>query len=223
MPRCTGPSCGRREPQRRDALANRKALLEAAGRVFAEQGYRNASVREICRLAGVNIGAINRHFGSKDALYETVLVAAGRALLERETVPRLEDFGDPREALRAWMHFHLRLMLLHKRQDPIAGQLLTKEIRDPTPALDQYAAMVVAPVRAELARIVAGVLGEPAETPRVQTATTFTMGTCAFQGVGAPMLERVGQPTPSTEGEVAARLEQLYPMVLAGILQTPPG
>src|SRR5262245_16335507 len=51
----------------------RQRLLEAAGKVFAEQG-KDAPVRTILQKAGVkNIAAINYYFGDKDQLYEEVL------------------------------------------------------------------------------------------------------------------------------------------------------
>jgi AcrR family transcriptional regulator len=52
-------------------------LLEAAGEVFAEYGFKAATVRKILQRAGVsNIAAINYYFGDKEALYaEAVKVA----------------------------------------------------------------------------------------------------------------------------------------------------
>jgi len=51
----------------------RDRLLEGALRVFSEQGFRAASVREITDLVGVNIAAVNYYFGSKDGLIRSVL------------------------------------------------------------------------------------------------------------------------------------------------------
>ena len=51
----------------------KEALLLAAGELFAERGYDGTSIRAIAEKAKANIAAINYHFGSKDALYASVL------------------------------------------------------------------------------------------------------------------------------------------------------
>jgi len=43
-----------------------------AQEVFAEKGYREATVEDICSRAKSNIAAINYHFGSKEELYAQV-------------------------------------------------------------------------------------------------------------------------------------------------------
>ncbi|CAM5783808.1 hypothetical protein CCAE64S_01232 [Castellaniella caeni] len=50
----------------------RDAILDAAERLFAEQGHDKTSMRQITKTAQVNLSAVNYHFGSKDALIEAV-------------------------------------------------------------------------------------------------------------------------------------------------------
>jgi len=48
--------------------ATKAAVLCAAERLFALNGFQNVSVRDITAEAGVNLASVNYHFGSKDAL-----------------------------------------------------------------------------------------------------------------------------------------------------------
>ena len=70
-------SPGQTHPKRRrDAAATRSAILEAATRRFACQGYQCAGVREIAADAGVNAAMVNRYFGSKEGLFAEVVERA---------------------------------------------------------------------------------------------------------------------------------------------------
>jgi AcrR family transcriptional regulator len=46
----------------------RQIILEAAQRLFAQKGFAEVSLRELTRVAGVNLAAVHYHFGSKDGL-----------------------------------------------------------------------------------------------------------------------------------------------------------
>ncbi len=48
-------------------------IIEAAELEFAERGYRGASIREITRRAGVNVAAVNYHFGNKEVLFKEMV------------------------------------------------------------------------------------------------------------------------------------------------------
>ena len=48
----------------------RERLLQAAFEVFAEQGFKTTTVRDICCRADVNVASVNYYFGSKQELYE---------------------------------------------------------------------------------------------------------------------------------------------------------
>lgn len=47
----------------------RESLLEVAQKLFSEKSYEEVSTREIAETAGVNLGAIQYHFGSKAKLF----------------------------------------------------------------------------------------------------------------------------------------------------------
>ena len=54
---------------RKGSANTRKSLLTAASDIFAEKGYWNTTIAEICERAKANIAAVNYHFGDKETLY----------------------------------------------------------------------------------------------------------------------------------------------------------
>jgi AcrR family transcriptional regulator len=48
-------------------------LVEAAEKLFAENGFEAVSVRDITKEAGANVAAVNYHFGSRDGLVVAVM------------------------------------------------------------------------------------------------------------------------------------------------------
>jgi AcrR family transcriptional regulator len=65
------------------AQSTRNAILEAARRIFASQGYDAASIDEIAAAARVTSGALYHHFRSKRELMRAVFEALEAALKER--------------------------------------------------------------------------------------------------------------------------------------------
>jgi AcrR family transcriptional regulator len=77
-------------PLRADAMRNRARVLEVAYETFAAEGL-SVPIDEIARRAGVGAGTIYRHFPTKEALFQAVimdrmqhLVDVGYALLESD-------------------------------------------------------------------------------------------------------------------------------------------
>lgn len=62
----------------RDAEATRRALLDAARTLFAQDGYDATTVRAVADRAGVNQALLFRYFGNKEGLF--VEAVRGRAL-----------------------------------------------------------------------------------------------------------------------------------------------
>jgi AcrR family transcriptional regulator len=68
-------------PLRADARRNRARILQAAEVVFPASGM-STPVEEIARQAGVGIGTVYRHFPTKAALFEAILVSRIERLAE---------------------------------------------------------------------------------------------------------------------------------------------
>jgi AcrR family transcriptional regulator len=77
-------------------------ILEAASRLFAEQGLEAVSSRSVTAEAGVNIAAVNYYFGSKAALLQAMTQRFFLAV-NREQLDRLEALtaGTPTPSVRA--------------------------------------------------------------------------------------------------------------------------
>lgn len=75
--------------KKREEASTRDRILAAAERLFSHQGLERATIRGIAAEAGVNIAAVNYHFGSKEALErETFRVLAER--VNRDRLDRLQ-------------------------------------------------------------------------------------------------------------------------------------
>jgi hypothetical protein len=75
-----------------DARANRGRTLDVAEEVFGKGG-ESASTEEVARLAGVGIATVFRHFPTKAALLQAVLVCRGSIACasrpKRCSIPRI--------------------------------------------------------------------------------------------------------------------------------------
>jgi len=63
-------------------------ILQAAGKLFARQGYYGTSTREIARLAGVSENTLFRHFKNKEELFWASLRSYSAGLKFRQDVQR---------------------------------------------------------------------------------------------------------------------------------------
>ena len=115
----------------RDAV--RERILEAAGSEFAERGFENATVRQICHKAGANGAAVNYYFGDKQQLYlETVRLASEARIEQISPPPR-----DPSTPAEVHLYDHVRTLLermLGSEQDPWQVKLLMREVLQPPEA-----------------------------------------------------------------------------------------
>jgi AcrR family transcriptional regulator len=81
---------------RADARRNVERILQAAEEVFATQGLA-VPIDVVAARAGVGIGTVYRHFPTKEALFEAIVVARLEGLVQR--AQQLSTAGDPGDAV----------------------------------------------------------------------------------------------------------------------------
>ncbi len=155
-------------------------LLDAAGEVFAEFGFRAATVRQICEKAGANIAAINYYFGDKEGLYLAVLRSVPDAQAEKyPPQSRLRRNATAEHQLRDYVQ-----ALLQRVFDPGRpgwhAKLIAREMAEPTRALGTLLEDVARPLHRELADIVRRLLGSSATDEIVRLAALSVIGQCVY-------------------------------------------
>jgi AcrR family transcriptional regulator len=190
----------------RDATEAR--ILESAGHVFAETGFQAAKVRDICARAGVNLAAVNYHFGDKLGLYNEVLRFAACAAGSAARLDPVPQGRTPEARLRAFV-----LGLLEKiyGEDRPAWpvRLMTHELAQPTPALDWVVEQVMRPKHDAIRALVAGVIGRPVDDRQTRLCAQSIMGQIIVYAHGREVLKRLWPDlkfTPETLEEIAGHI-----------------
>jgi AcrR family transcriptional regulator len=140
----------------RDADRSRRAILEAATRLFAQGGYDGTSLADVGAAAGLSRQTPAYFFGSKDELYSAVLQELF-AERERELVPAfapLHDYasGDDKRPLKkalgkaidAYLDFletHPEFVALTQREAVDGGRRLTTTPHRSSAMEDAFAAL----------------------------------------------------------------------------------
>jgi AcrR family transcriptional regulator len=94
-------------------VSRRSRILSAAARVFAEKGFRHATIRDVANAAKIADGTIYNYFKNKDAL----LTALFQQLSQSEQAPLLEKKGDLQAVVLA------RIQQLHDQYDHVIAVL----------------------------------------------------------------------------------------------------
>jgi TetR/AcrR family transcriptional regulator, regulator of cefoperazone and chloramphenicol sensitivity len=201
----------------------RQRLLNAAGRLFAERGFKDVPIREICREAGANVAAVNYYFWDKAGLYRELLAHMIDVTWRREREQLEQDLNGkaPEEKLYVYVRrFISDLVKEPDEQSIVLQQLTSREMVDPSPEFEVVFEKGMRPNFQLLCRIVSEIAGVPPDDPRVVNCTNSTMGRCLLYG-SAKKLSKYFAPgvefTPAIVDGIALHVTQFS---LAGIRAT---
>lgn len=184
----------------------RERLLDAAGEVFAEHGFKGATVRDICARAGANVAAVNYYYRDKEGLYTTCLAQWARNALEKfPPLLGLAPDAPAEDRLAAFIRSFL-LRLLDNSRYAWHGKLMSREMFEPTGALDRMVEEMVRPLSQMLGGILRELLGPAgAEDELVGRSVFSVVGQCLFYHFAQPVVRRLhGLPEHYSASEIDA-------------------
>jgi AcrR family transcriptional regulator len=117
-------AAARTEPE-----ARRDQVLRVAEALFARAGYRGVGLREIAAQVGIRAPSLFKHFPSKDALYNAVLISIFDRLVE--VAKRLEGDGSFEARLESFIGGYVDLVA----NDPNVVPLLFRELMERSEAM----------------------------------------------------------------------------------------
>ena len=178
----------------------RERLLEAAAEVFADGGYRRATIAKICRRAGANIAAVNYHFGDKQGLYAAVFEYAQRRASTEDTTA-VDEAASAEDRLRAHVTTFVGRLLDPRRPAWIA-RLLAHELIEPTQVLDRLVRNRMRANHQQIAGAIRELLGPTATPETVRLCTLSVVSQCVFYRNSAAVVTRLyPEIVPSKEVE----------------------
>lgn len=201
-------------------LKTKDKILNAAERLFAEQGFEHTSLRQITSNADVNLASVNYHFGTKKALIQAVMeryhAAFMPALDERLKSLQARGFSSTEEVLNCFVEPLLSLQRINPQGTSIYLSLLGHAYSE---------------IQGHLRRFTMQHFGDVVQrfllcihqaNPHLSPATLFwrlhfTLGATVFVQVSGQALSEIAQADFNEKAEPEDIIKRLIPYLAAGI------
>jgi AcrR family transcriptional regulator len=198
-------------------------ILDAAEQLFMEHGFEATSLRSLTTAAGVNLAAVNYHFGSKEELFQSVLTRRLDPMNQEriELLEKLEREAAGKALACEKILFAMLIPALRLARDEERGgknflRLVGRAYADPAPFIrhflsEQYAEMIGR--YKEAFHKALPQLSRQELTWRLH----FVMGALSYTLLGADLLKLFEQVTPGNRDNDELLLQRLAPFLVAGL------
>ena len=197
----------------------REKILDAAGRVFADRGYKSATIRQICQAAEVNVAAVNYYFGDKQQLYLETVKQAHRRLSARFPLPSWPVETPPANKLDGFIRAMLARMIGGKAT-PWEQQLMLREVLHPTSACRELVEEYFRPLLELLLSILSELLPDDAPSHERRRVAFSIIGQCLFYRIAGEIVEMMTAEDDQNYFAVDQLAEHINRFSLAAISET---
>jgi AcrR family transcriptional regulator len=202
---------------RKGALKTTESLLAAASMVFAEKGYRDATIAEICRRAGANVAAVNYHFGDKETLYkEAWRHSFYESLKAHPPDGGVSDSAPSKERLQGQVEALLRWITDENNNEFL---FIQKELANPTGLLDEVMKEEIQPVYEKMETLARDLLGPRASNMEVQFCMISIINQCVnpMIAIKGRKEKKIYKDGPPEIDDIEAYAKHVIKFSLAGI------
>lgn len=199
--------------QRMDGEVTYNRILEAAGEFFASTGFAETTSKMVAARAAVDLASINYHFGSRNGLYQAVLVEAHRRLISVDSLQNIVEVDLPATE-------KLRMLIEELVESAIADKgwhatVLSREFLSPTSHLKMLMDTIIPAKMPPVLGILSEITGIMPRDPALLRCLASVLAPCA-------MLLVVGPNTFSFANEIhrmgrGVLVEHLYGFAIAGL------
>ena len=204
-------------PRQRYNVRTPQHIVDIAARIFAERGFRAVTVKDIVKAAGVNVAAVNYHFGDKEQLYRAV-VRHNLQVREASTpivTPSKEQLP-AQERLRDFIHT-LMIQLLDDKLPSVMSRLMLWEAIDPTPVFGEAVDALPRRQLKILDAVITDLLDKGHARAAVRRYSISILGQCVYYRYGLTVLQHIDPGLRFTPQSVHAIAGHIYEFSLAAI------
>ena len=195
-------------------------IVEFAGELFAQYGFRGATIRKICDRAGVNLSAIKYHFGGKEKLYSEVLNHWHEFAIEKyPPLLGVTEKAPPEKQLRAFI-LSLLFRILDKGKPAWSGRLMAREMVEPTEVFDRLVEENLRPLHTLLASIVRKIIKNSVSEETIRLCYLSIIGQCLYY-YNVRYIGQVFQRDMSTPDEIERIADHITRFSLRGLRRYP--
>jgi AcrR family transcriptional regulator len=199
----------------------RTRILDAAEELFMQHGFEGTSMRLLTAKAGVNLAAVNYHFGSKDALVEAVFrrrldpMTAAR-IAELDKLEAAERTPSPEAIIRGFITPGLRLLEDAKGGGRNFARLLGRTYSEPNKAVRQLIGQMYAPA---MQRYKSALERALPQMPREELVWRlhFMFGTLAYTLAATDTVQLIAGCKPEDRYDARLLEERLTAFLTAGL------
>jgi AcrR family transcriptional regulator len=206
-PTHTSPPADDGRKPRSDGEQSRERLLQAAMRLFGEQGFSRTSTREIAQAAGANVAAISYYFGDKAGLYQACFSAICTPV-ENNIVMFDQPHFTLRESLRGFYQ-QMTAPLMAGADAEVLLKLFYREMLEPTGFWQSEIENNIKPEHMALAGVLCRHLGVAAPDERVHMLAYAVGAMCVQMLIGRDVVNAITPHLMAGPEAIAAWVEHL--------------